>query len=126
MLSRRSFTTLLGGAAASAAIPFPILAATPQSTSIRLSANENPYGPPQSAIAAMREAFSLAARYPDDEADALVKDVAASHDVPIGRVLLGSDETGRRVANLDKPPAKDHRGPRAGKGFSGTLDAGSR
>lgn len=90
MLSRRSFTTLLGGAAASAALPFPILKATPQSTSIRLSANENPYGPPQSAIAAMREAFGLAARYPDDEAEALVKDIAASHVVAAGRVLLGN------------------------------------
>ena len=30
-------------------------------------------------------------------------------------------ETGRRVANLDHPPARDNRGPRVGKGSSGKL-----
>jgi hypothetical protein len=30
-------------------------------------------------------------------------------------------ETGRRVANMDRPPAKDNLGPRAGKGFKGKL-----
>jgi hypothetical protein len=29
--------------------------------------------------------------------------------------------TGQRVANLDHPPARDNKGPRAGKGSSGTL-----
>ncbi|HUF24533.1 MAG TPA: M20/M25/M40 family metallo-hydrolase [Vicinamibacterales bacterium] len=30
-------------------------------------------------------------------------------------------ETGRRVANRDRAPARDHKGPRAGKGFKGKL-----
>lgn len=30
-------------------------------------------------------------------------------------------ETGRRVANLDRPPARDNKGPRAGKGSAGKL-----
>lgn len=30
-------------------------------------------------------------------------------------------ETGRRVASLDRPPARDNKGPRAGKGFKGKL-----
>ena len=29
--------------------------------------------------------------------------------------------TGQRVANMDKPPARDNKGPRAGKGTSGKL-----
>lgn len=91
-LTRRTFTHLLGGAAASAALPLPLLATAQPRTleTIRLSANENPYGPPQSAIAAMREAFPLASRYPDDEAEALAKDIAAMHGVPVERVLLGN------------------------------------
>lgn len=32
--------------------------------------------------------------------------------------------TAARVANMDKVPARDNKGPRAGKGFTGKLDAG--
>ncbi|MGE0100995.1 MAG: M28 family peptidase [Blastocatellales bacterium] len=31
-------------------------------------------------------------------------------------------ETGRRVANLDHPPARDNKGPRVGKGSNGKID----
>ena len=44
----------------------------------------------------------------------------------VQRIARLAYETGRRVANLDQPPAKDNLGPRAGKGFSGKLDAGGR
>ena len=44
----------------------------------------------------------------------------------IQRIAQLAYETGRRVANLERPPAKDNLGPRAGKGFSGKLDAGGR
>jgi Zn-dependent M28 family amino/carboxypeptidase len=39
----------------------------------------------------------------------------------IQRIAQLAYETGRRVANLDHPPVKDNKGPRAGKGFSGKL-----
>jgi Peptidase family M28 len=38
--------------------------------------------------------------------------------VRIGQLVY---ETGRRVANLDHPPARDNRGPRAGKGSDGKI-----
>jgi hypothetical protein len=39
----------------------------------------------------------------------------------IRRVAQLAYETGRRIANSEKAPAKDNVGPRAGKGFKGTL-----
>jgi hypothetical protein len=39
----------------------------------------------------------------------------------IRRVAQLAYETGRRVANSEKAPARDNLGPRAGKGFSGKL-----
>ena len=39
----------------------------------------------------------------------------------IQRIALLAYETGRRVANSDKAPAKDNLGPRAGKGHKGRL-----
>ena len=43
----------------------------------------------------------------------------------IQRIAQLAYETGRRVADLDHPPVKDNKGPRAGKGFSGKLDSSS-
>jgi Zn-dependent M28 family amino/carboxypeptidase len=37
------------------------------------------------------------------------------------RIAMLAHETGRRVANTDKAPAKDNLGPRAGKGHKGKL-----
>lgn len=61
----------------------------PASTIVRLSSNENPYGPSPSAFDAMREAFELAWRYPDEHADALVADLARLHGVKDDAILLG-------------------------------------
>jgi histidinol-phosphate aminotransferase len=57
---------------------------------VRLSANENPYGPSPAAFDAMREAFGVAWRYPDEHVDALAEDVARLHGVERGQVLLGA------------------------------------
>jgi histidinol-phosphate aminotransferase len=100
-LSRRRFTQLLGlGLAATAAGPpnalRSALAAPAVSPSdiasgiVRLSANENPYGPSPKAFAAMRAAFDLAWRYPDEGMDALVADLAHHHDVGVDHILLGN------------------------------------
>ncbi len=97
-ISRRHFAHLLGGAAAAvAALPAH---AKPQKA-IRLSANENPYGPSPAALQAMRDAFSVASRYPDDEVDALVAGIARLHGVSERQVLLGdgSSEILRLAAN---------------------------
>jgi histidinol-phosphate aminotransferase len=57
---------------------------------VRLSSNENPYGPSPAAFDAMREAFGLAWRYPDEHAEALVEDLARLHGVDPGQLLLGA------------------------------------
>jgi histidinol-phosphate aminotransferase len=90
-LSRRAFAQLLGAGAAAAALPFPLLAAAPaEGGEVRLSANENPYGPTPKALAAMREAFALTWRYPDEAQDALLDDLAQLHGVSPGQVHLGN------------------------------------
>jgi histidinol-phosphate aminotransferase len=62
---------------------------TPAATPIRLSANENPYGPSPLALDAMRDAMRLAWRYPDEAADTLVDAIARLHSVPPDQVILG-------------------------------------
>jgi histidinol-phosphate aminotransferase len=57
---------------------------------VRLSSNENPYGPSPAAFDAMREAFGVAWRYPDEHVDALVEDLARLHGVEAAQVLLGA------------------------------------
>jgi histidinol-phosphate aminotransferase len=94
-LSRRAFARVAGAGAAAAVLPplislRPLFAATtPQNAIVRLSANENPYGPPQAAIEAMKEAFAKAWRYPDESQDALIDAIAKSHAVSRDQVLLG-------------------------------------
>jgi histidinol-phosphate aminotransferase len=98
-LTRRGFTQLLGFGAASAALR-PALAlslgpamAAPETAAsgiVRLSSNENPYGPCPAAFEAMKEAFNLAWRYPDEAVDALAADLARLHGVPADHILLGA------------------------------------
>ncbi|HXO28043.1 MAG TPA: histidinol-phosphate transaminase [Thermoanaerobaculia bacterium] len=57
---------------------------------VRLSANENPYGPSPAAFDAMRGAFDLAWRYPDEHVGALAEDLARLHGVDPAQVLLGA------------------------------------
>src|ERR671928_9029 len=56
---------------------------------VRLSSNENPYGPSPAALSAMTEAFGLAWRYPDEHQDALVEELAKTHGVGADQVLPG-------------------------------------
>jgi histidinol-phosphate aminotransferase len=57
---------------------------------VRLSSNENPYGPSPMALKAMTDAFSLAWRYPDEHEQSLVNAVAKMHGVAAEQILLGS------------------------------------
>jgi histidinol-phosphate aminotransferase len=98
-ISRRKFAQLLGaGAAAAVARPALTLAktATTDSSSapvatgiVRLSSNENPYGPSRKALQAMTDSFGIACRYPDKHADALVAALAELNGVEPGQILLG-------------------------------------
>jgi len=98
-ISRRKFAQLLGaGAAAAVARPALSLAETVAADSpsqgaatavVRLSSNENPYGPSPKALKAMSDAFGLACRYPDERAEVLVKSLARLNDVASEEILLG-------------------------------------
>src|SRR5215216_125933 len=89
-LSRRSFSKLLGVSAAYAALqPVEVNASWPVANVVRLSSNENPYGPSPAALKAMTDGFSLAWRYPDEYADMLADELARLHGVPVDQVLLG-------------------------------------
>jgi histidinol-phosphate aminotransferase len=101
MLSRRK---ILGGIAAGAmaAIAPPPMAgrlvvpagaanAEEGEKLIRLDKNENPYGPSELALAAMRERVGRAHRYPD--AQALRDKIARHHQARVEEVVLGCGST---------------------------------
>ncbi len=88
-VSRRAFAQILGAGAAVAALPFPLAAAPRPAGVVRLSANENPYGPSPAAMNAIRESLADVWRYPDEAADALVDPVAKLHGVSTDQVILG-------------------------------------
>jgi histidinol-phosphate aminotransferase len=95
-LSRRGFVQILGAGAAAAVLRPELatalrLAEAPAASGVvRLSSNENPYGPSPAAFDAMQKAFDLAWRYPDEAADALVAELAKLHGVPGDHILLGN------------------------------------
>ena len=89
-LSRRSFSKLIGVSAAYAALrPLEVNASWENANVVRLSSNENPYGPSPAALKAMTDGFSLAWRYPDEHADMLSEELARLNGVPVEQVLLG-------------------------------------
>ena len=98
-VSRRSFSKLIGVGAAYAALrPAEIEAgwrssltapASSVTDTVRLSSNENPYGPSPAALKAMTDGFGLAWRYPDEYADMLAEELARAHGVPVDQILLG-------------------------------------
>lgn len=98
-ISRRRFAQLFAaGAAYLAARPQVSLASpstsllkasAPRTSVVRLSSNENPYGPSLMAVRAMTEAFGIAWRYPDEQAETLIKMLAELHQVKTEQILLG-------------------------------------
>lgn len=90
-LSRRSFSKFLAAGAAYATLTSrdEVCASWRPTPIVRLSSNENPYGPSPAALKAMTDGFSLAWRYPDEYADMLADELARLHGVPVDRVLLG-------------------------------------
>src|SRR6266571_1682229 len=100
-MSRRRFAQLFGvGAACLAARPSvalsqpifdteSIIAPVPPASIVRLSSNENPYGPSQMALKAMTDAFSLSWRYPDEHVDSLIETIAKQQGVTRDQIMLG-------------------------------------
>ncbi|HMH02716.1 MAG TPA: aminotransferase class I/II-fold pyridoxal phosphate-dependent enzyme [Candidatus Udaeobacter sp.] len=98
-ISRRKFAQLLGAGAAAAVVRPRLSFAKPtQSTAtsltaggniVRLSANENPYGPSQKTLQAMTDSFGLACRYPDEHNNVLIDKLAKLNNVDRNEILLG-------------------------------------
>src|SRR5437870_10033869 len=119
-ISRRKFAQLLGAGAAAAVVrprlsfakpPQPI--ATPLTEGgniVRLSANENPYGPCPKALQAMTDSFGLACRYPDEHNNVLIDKLATLNNVDRNEILLG-DGSGEIL----KLCAETFTGPQNGK-----------
>ena len=94
-LSRRKFAQLLGAGAAAALVrPEVSFAKQPEHVPasgqvVRLSANENPYGPSPKALKAMTDSFTLACRYPDEHNNILIDKLAKLNGVSREQILLG-------------------------------------
>src|SRR5262245_26738648 len=119
-ISRRKFAQLLGIGAATIVVRPPVSFAKPtQSVStplteagsiVRLSSNENPYGPCPKALQAITDSFGLACRYPDEHNNVLIDKLAALNNVDRSEVLLG-DGSGEIL----KLCAETFTGPQNGK-----------
>jgi histidinol-phosphate aminotransferase len=97
-ISRRKFAQLLGAGAAAAVVRPPLAfskpaqpTATPSTAGgiVRLSANENPYGPSPKAFQAMNDVFGFACRYPDEHNNVLIDKLARVNSVNRDQILLG-------------------------------------
>ena len=115
-ISRRRFAGLIGASAAAAVIRPQLslaIATTESSTSnsvVRISYNENPYGPSPKALQAMSDAFAFANRYPLERSDPLIQSLAKLNGVGPDQIILGdgSDE-------ILKLCAETFTGPSVGK-----------
>src|SRR6266478_4297642 len=118
-ISRRKFAHLLGvGAAAaivrprfSVATEGPSVKSAPTgSVVVRLSANENPYGPAPQAHAAMNNSFDVCCRYPDEANDVLIEKIAKINGVNREQIVLGDGSS-----EILKLCAETFTGPTQGK-----------
>src|SRR5438270_763686 len=134
-ISRRKFAQLLGAGAAGtlatisrslAAEPVASATARPSATAgvLRLSSNENPYGPSQKALKAMGDAFALAWRYPDEHADLLIDSLAKLNGVGRDQILLGdgSGEILKLCAEAFTGPISANRSGPTGRGTLAVAD----
>src|SRR5438132_6156899 len=98
-ISRRRFAQLLGAGSAAVVVKPPLSFAKPTQSAatsstaghniVRLSANENPYGPSLKALQAMTDSFGLSCRYPDEHNNVLIEKLANLNNVGHDRILLG-------------------------------------
>jgi histidinol-phosphate aminotransferase len=119
-VSRRKFAQLLSAGAAAVVVrpslsfAKPTQAVTTPLTEgrniVRLSANENPYGPSPKALQAITDSFGLACRYPDEHNNVLIDKLAKLNGVNHDQILLG-DGSGEIL----KLCAETFSGPQSGK-----------
>ena len=98
-VSRRKFARLLGAGAAAVVVrpslsfakpsQYVVTPLTEGGNIIRLSANENPYGPSPKALEAITNSFGLACRYPDEHNNVLIDKLAKLNGVNHDQILLG-------------------------------------
>jgi len=98
-VSRRKFAQLLGAGAAAVVVrpslsfakpsQYVVTPLTEGGNNIRLSANENPYGPSPKALEAITNSFGLACRYPDEHNNVLIDKLAKLNGVNHDQILLG-------------------------------------
>lgn len=96
-LTRGSLGRLLGATAGAALLdpaarfPRALGAAVPPPAGgpIRLSANENPYGPCTASLEALTRSAGDASRYPDSAENAVREAIAKLHGVKPGQIVLG-------------------------------------
>jgi len=118
-ISRRDFARLLGAGAATVVVrpqfsfgkPTQSVA-TPLAEGgiVRLSANENPYGPSPKAFQAISDSFGLACRYPDEHNNLLIDKLAKLNGVNHDQILLGDG-----FGEILKLCAETFTGPQNGK-----------
>jgi histidinol-phosphate aminotransferase len=117
-ISRRHFAQLLGVGAAAAIIRPRITIAKQTATvpaptkagMVRLSANENPYGPSAHAHEAMKNAHGVCNRYPDGANDVLIDKIAKINNCAREQVVLGDGSS-----EILKLCAETFTGPTQGK-----------
>src|SRR5881227_3382284 len=119
-ISRRKFAQLLGAGAAVAVVrPSLSFAKRTQSIAtflqsgngiVRLSANENPYGPSAKAHEAMKNAHGVCNRYPDEANDVLIDKIAKINNINRGQITLGDGSS-----EILKLCAETFTGPSEGK-----------
>src|SRR5881227_911586 len=119
-ISRRKFAQLLGAGAAVAVVrPSLSFAKRTQSIAtflqsgngiVRLSANENPYGPSAKAHEAMKNEHGVCNRYPDEANDVLIDKIAKINNINREQIVLG-DGSGEIL----KICAETFTGPTQGK-----------
>ena len=117
-ISRRKFTHLLGIGAAVALVRPRVTIATEAATvpaktkpgAVRLSANENPYGPSAKAHEAMKNAHGVCNRYPDEANDVLIDKIAKINSVNRDQIALGDGSS-----EILKLCAETFTGPSEGK-----------
>jgi histidinol-phosphate aminotransferase len=61
---------------------------------VKLASNENPLGPPESAVKAATEVLSEGHRYPDPAARALRKELASRYDLSMDNIIVGAGSEG--------------------------------
>src|SRR6266446_6334646 len=95
-ISRRDFARLLGAGAAAAFVrPAGSFSKQPEHIPatgqvVRLSANENPYGPSPKALKAMTDSFTVACRYPDEHNNILIDKLAKLNGAEVVKIPLTS------------------------------------